>query len=74
MLGREALVIIEKLSRLIVAKIDEFIFHVQGWINGRIATAVTILYLQMILRARTPSPLQDPEPYWDPALRLGLAQ
>ena len=34
MLGREALVIIEKSSQTMAAKMDKLILHIQGWING----------------------------------------
>ena len=40
MLGREALVVLANLSELMAAKIDEPIFHMRGWINGRIAITV----------------------------------
>ena len=51
MIGRETLVIIPNLSRLMAAKMDEFIFHVRGWINGRISIVVAKSYLHMIRRA-----------------------
>ena len=40
MLGREDLVVLTKLSRLIEKKMDKLILHVQGWINGWIAITV----------------------------------
>ena len=39
MIGREALVVLVNLSRLMVEKIDELILHVRVWINGRIIIA-----------------------------------
>ena len=40
MLGREALVVIANLSQLVVANMDEPIFHVQGCSNSRILIAI----------------------------------
>ena len=37
MLTREALAVLAQLSQTMAAKMDEPIYHVQGWINGRIA-------------------------------------
>ena len=48
MLGREALVVLADLSRIMAAKIDEPILHVQGWINGHITNAVARSYSCMI--------------------------
>ena len=73
-LGREALVVLVNLSQLMAEKTDDPISRVQGCINSHIAIAVTSLYSCMIYGARLPSPLQDREPYWDPALGLWLAQ
>ena len=53
MIGREALVVL--FSQIVVAKLDEPISHLRGWINGWIAIAVTRLYSQMIRRARLTS-------------------
>ena len=44
MLGREALVILTQLSRIMAAKVDKSILHVWGWINGQISIAVARLY------------------------------
>ena len=74
MLGREALVVLANLSRLIAVKMNEPLSHVRGWINGRIAIAVARSYSLMIREARLLSPLRDREPEWDPASGLGLAQ
>ena len=74
MLGKEPLVVIGSLSRLMVEKIDEPILHVRGWINVQIAIAVTRLYSRMIRGACPPSPLWDQDPDWDLVLGLGLAQ
>ena len=48
MLGREALVILENLSQLMAAKMDEPISHVQVWINGQFEIAVARSYSRMI--------------------------
>ena len=48
-LGKEALVVLADLSRLMEAKVDEPISHVRGWVNGRIAIAVARSYSCMIL-------------------------
>ena len=55
-------------------RLQEPISHVRGWVNGRIAITVAILYYQTIRGYRLPSPLQDREPYWDLGLGLGLVQ
>ena len=39
-LGKEALVVLTNLSQIMATKIEEPIFHVSGWINGRIAIVV----------------------------------
>ena len=58
MIGREDLVIISQLSRVMSEKSEETILQVRGWVNRRIAIAVARSYSWMILRARLPSPLQ----------------
>ena len=62
MQGKEALVVLANLSQLMVAKMDKSVFHMRGWINGRVAILVTGSYFLMICRARLPSPLWDWEP------------
>ena len=74
MLGREALVILTNLSRLMVAKTDEPILHMQGWINGQILIAVSRSYSHIICRYQPPSPLRDRYPDWESASGQGLAQ
>ena len=74
MLEKEALVLLVNLSRLMVAKIEESISHVQGCVNGRIEIVFDILYFRMILRARLPIPLQDRDPDWELGSGLVLAQ
>ena len=49
MIGKEDLVVLVNLSRLVAAKMDEPILHVRDWINGRIAVAVVMSYSQTIL-------------------------
>ena len=73
MLGREALVVLANLSRLMATKIDEPILYVQSWVNRRIVIAVTRLYSRMICWDKLPSPLRDQELDWDPASGLRLA-
>ena len=41
MLGREDLVVITQLSQTMAKKMDEYISHVRGWINGQIEIAVS---------------------------------
>ena len=74
MLEKEALVLLVNLSRLMVAKIEESISHVQGCVNGSIEIVFAILYFRMILRARLPIPLQDRDPDWELGSGLVLAQ
>ena len=57
MIGKEALVVLVKLSQLMAAKIEEPILHMRGWINGRIAILVARKYSCMIRGARLTSPL-----------------
>ena len=73
MLGKEALVVLASLSRIMAAKMDEPILHVRGWINGRIAIAVVRSYSCMIYGDRLPSSLRDWELDWNPGSGLGLA-
>ena len=73
MLGREALSKLAKLSQLMVAKMDEPISHVRGWINSKISIVFRILYPRMIRGSKLTSTLQDRDPDWDPASGFGLA-
>ena len=59
MIGREALGILENLSRLMAEKTDEPTSHVKGWINSLIKIAVARSYSQMIRRAQLSIPLRD---------------
>ena len=72
MLKKESLVILTTLSQLMAEKTEEPIPHIRGWVNGRIAIAVTGSYSPMIFKARLPSPLRYREPNWDTVLGLGL--
>ena len=63
MLGKEALVILTNLTRLMAAKLDKSFSHVRGWVNAQIAIMVTKSYYCMIHRAFPPSTLQYREPY-----------
>ena len=62
-------VILATLSRLIAAKMEEPILHVEGWINGRIAIAVARSYSRMLCGDWVPNPLQTRYPpgswVWD---------
>ena len=42
MIGKEALVVLATLSRLMDAKIDEPILHITGWVNDQIKIVVAI--------------------------------
>ena len=44
MMGREALVVLMTLSRLMAAKMEIPISHVWGWVNSQIEIAVIRLY------------------------------
>ena len=57
-LGREALVMLYQLSRVMAEKGEEPLLQIRGWVNGKIAIAVLRSYSQMICRAWLPSPLQ----------------
>ena len=74
MLGKETLVVLANMSRLMAAKMDEPISHVRGWVNGPIVIVVARSYSGMIRGACITSPLQDREPDWELGLGLGLAQ
>ena len=73
MLGREALVVIANLSRLMAEKMDEQILHVRGWVRYWISITLAISYSWIIHRDRLPSPLWYRETHWDLASGLGLA-
>ena len=49
MLGKEALVVLTNLSRLIATNLEEPLSQVRGWVNGRIAIAVVRSHYRMIL-------------------------
>ena len=74
MIGKESLVILTNLIRLMAEKMDEPISHVHVWINGRSEIAAARSYSQIICGDRLPSPLRDRDPDWDPASVFGLAQ
>ena len=65
--------VLAQFSLIMAAKLDESIFHIRGWINGKIAIAVARSYSRIIFRARLPNPLRDRELDWDPELGIGLA-
>ena len=74
MLGREALVILANLSQIVASKMDEPIFHMQGFINDIISIAVARSFSQIIFGYRILIPLWDRDPGWDQAPGLRLAQ
>ena len=74
MLGKEALVVLTDLSRLIATKLEEPLSQVRGWVNGQFKIVVVRSHSRMIRGARLPSPLRDREPDCDPGSGLGLAQ
>ena len=74
MLGKEALVVLSNLSRLMAEKLEEPTSHVRGWVNGLIAIAVARYYSRMICGDCVTSSLQDQEPDWYLGEILGLAQ
>ena len=59
MTGKEALVVLANLIRIMDVKLDEPILHVTDWVNGRIEIAVTRSYSKLIRRARASSPLRN---------------
>ena len=48
MLGKEALLVLITLSRVMAEKKDEPISHVTGWVNGQIEITVTRLYSRVL--------------------------
>ena len=73
MLGREVMVVLSQLSRVMSARRAKPLSQVRGWVNGRIAIAVVKSYSRMIRGARLPSPLWEREPDWDSESGIGLA-
>ena len=61
MLGKEALVVLTNLSRLISTKLKEPLSQVRGWFNGLITITATRSYSKMILRDCLTSSLWDQE-------------
>ena len=57
MLGREALVVLSQLSRVMAEKREEPLLQVRGWVNGQIEITVTRSYSRMIHGAQLPSNL-----------------
>ena len=65
MLGKEALVVLANLSRLIAAKLEEPISNVWGWVNGRITITVVRSYYFMICGDPLPSTLKYRDQDWE---------
>ena len=74
MIGKDDLILLENLSQLIAAKMDEPISLVRGWIKVLIEIAVVRSYSQMIRKDQPPSPLRYQETDWDLSSGLDLAQ
>ena len=70
----DAQVVLATLSRLMVAKTEEPIFHVRGWINSQVVIVAVRSYSWMHCGAWFPSPLRNQDPDWDSGSGLGLAQ
>ena len=73
-LGKKAQVVLATLTRLMAEKMEEPVFNVKDWVNGRIAIVVASLYSQILHGAQVSSPLRTWDPDWDSCLGLGLAQ
>ena len=58
-LGKEALVVLPNVSRLMAEKLEKPISHVCGCVNGRIAITVAAFYSHMIIGARLPNSLYN---------------
>ena len=71
MLRREALAIIQDFSWLMVAKMDEPILHLRGWITDWIKITIVRSYSCMIRRTRLPNFLQELDQDWDQHWALG---
>ena len=73
-MGKEALVVLTTLSRVMAAKMDKPISHVTGWVNGRVIIAVERSYSRVLRGSQYPSTLRTWEPAWALGSGLGLAQ
>ena len=73
-IGKESLVVLATLIRIIAAKMDKPILHVTVWVNGHTAIAVTRLYSRVLRLAQSPSILRTRKPEWVAVSGLGLAQ
>ena len=74
MLGKEDLVILSNLSRLMAEKLEKPISHVRGWVNAQIKITAANLYYRMIRGARLPINLRYWETDWYLGSGLGLVQ
>ena len=66
MLGREYLVVLSQLSRVMEEKREEPLLQGQGRVNGHIVITVARSYSRIIRGAQLPSPLREREPGCDP--------
>ena len=48
MMGKEALVVLATLSRLVAAKMDEPVLHVTGWVNKQILISFARSYSMVL--------------------------
>ena len=64
MMGKESLVILSIVSRLMAAKMDGPNFHVKVWVNDRIVIAVARSYSRVLYGAQAPSSLRTRELDW----------
>ena len=48
MMVKEALVVLATLSLVMAVKMDEPIFHITGWVNGRIAIVLAMSYSRVL--------------------------
>ena len=73
-MGKDDLVILATLIRLMAEKLEEPISDIHGWINNWTAIALANLYSLMIHGYRPSSLLRDQDPDWDSVSGLGLAK
>ena len=73
MLGREDLVVLSQLIRVMEDKGKNPFRKYGGGVNERITIAVARSYSWMIRGDPLPSTLREQEPGWDPELGIGLA-
>ena len=65
MLGKEALVLLRNLSRLMATRLREPLSHIHGWVNVCTKIAIMRSYYHMTYVACLPSPLSDRYLDWE---------